>query len=88
MLAWRVSNTLGAEFCAEALEEALSSYDRPRSSISTRAPAWNTLAGVTTAQLPSDRQEEAKAAVRAKMWPMGDGPRQFRNLTHFITDAR
>ena len=52
------------------------------------AAAWDTLAGVTTAQLPSDRQEEAKAAVRAKMWPMGEGPRQFRNLTHFITGAR
>ena len=29
VLAWRLSNTLGAEFCVEALEEALSSYDRP-----------------------------------------------------------
>ena len=29
VLAWRLSNTLGAEFCVAALEEALSSYDRP-----------------------------------------------------------
>src|SRR6201998_3928229 len=29
VLAWRVSNTLGADFCGEALEEALSRYDRP-----------------------------------------------------------
>ena len=29
VLAWRLSNTLGAEFCVEALEEALSEYDRP-----------------------------------------------------------
>ena len=29
VLAWRLSNTLGTEFCVEALEEALSSYDRP-----------------------------------------------------------
>ena len=29
VLAWRVSNTLGAEFCVEALEEALSRYGRP-----------------------------------------------------------
>src|ERR1700730_17345943 len=29
VLAWRLSNTLGAEFCVEALEEALSQYDRP-----------------------------------------------------------
>jgi SAM-dependent methyltransferase len=43
---------------------------------------------VTTAQLPSERQEEARAAVRARMWPMGDGARQFKNVTHFITGAR
>jgi transposase InsO family protein len=29
VLAWRLSNTLGAEFCVEALEEALSNYGRP-----------------------------------------------------------
>ena len=29
VLAWRLSNTLGAEFCVEALEEALSGYGRP-----------------------------------------------------------
>src|SRR6516162_1349359 len=29
VLAWRLSNTLGAEFCVEALEEALGRYDRP-----------------------------------------------------------
>ena len=29
VLAWRLSNTLGAEFCVEALEQALSQYDRP-----------------------------------------------------------
>jgi SAM-dependent methyltransferase len=52
------------------------------------AAAWDTLAGVTTAQLPLERQEEAKAAVRVRMWPMGDGSRQFRNLTQFITGAR
>ena len=28
-LAWRVSNTLGADFCVEALEEALLRYGRP-----------------------------------------------------------
>ena len=46
--------------------------------------AWDVLAGVTTAQLPPERQNEAKAAVRAKMWLKGDGPREFRNLTQFI----
>jgi putative transposase len=29
VLAWRLSNTLGADFCVEALEEALAKYDRP-----------------------------------------------------------
>ena len=29
VLAWRVSNTLGADFCVEALEGALSRYRRP-----------------------------------------------------------
>ena len=29
VLAWRMSNTLGADFCVEALEEALCRYDRP-----------------------------------------------------------
>ena len=29
VLAWRLSNTLDADFCVEALEEALSHYGRP-----------------------------------------------------------
>jgi putative transposase len=29
VLAWRLSNTLGAEFCVEALEEALAQYGKP-----------------------------------------------------------
>jgi SAM-dependent methyltransferase len=50
--------------------------------------AWNVLAGVTTAQLPHERREEAKAAVRNVMWPNGDGRRHFRNTTHFIVGVR
>ena len=50
--------------------------------------AWTVLAGVTTAQLPLARQQEAQTAVRATMWPQGDGPRHFRNLTHFIVGQR
>jgi SAM-dependent methyltransferase len=46
--------------------------------------AWNTLAGVTTAQLPPERRQEAEDAVMAAMYPQGDGPRHFRNVTHFI----
>jgi hypothetical protein len=29
VLAWRVSNTLGADFCVAVLEEALAHYGRP-----------------------------------------------------------
>jgi hypothetical protein len=50
--------------------------------------AWVTLAGVTTAQLPHGRQREAKEAVMAAMYPNGDGPRHFRNTTHFVVGAR
>jgi SAM-dependent methyltransferase len=46
--------------------------------------AWDTLAGVTAAQLPPERQREAKDAIMAAMYPDGDGPRHFRNATHFI----
>jgi hypothetical protein len=49
--------------------------------------AWDTLAAVTTAMLAPERREEAKAAVRALMWPSGDGPRHFRNTTHFFVGA-
>jgi SAM-dependent methyltransferase len=50
--------------------------------------AWEALAGVTTAQLSAERQEEAKSAVRARMWPQGDGPRRFHNVTRFIIGER
>jgi len=39
---------------------------------------------VTAAGLPPERQREAQAAVRAAMYPGGDGPRRFQNLTRFI----
>jgi SAM-dependent methyltransferase len=48
------------------------------------ASAWDTLAGVTTAQLPPERQREARGAVMSAMYPTGDGPRHFRNVTQFI----
>lgn len=48
------------------------------------ASAWDTLAGVTAAQLSAERQQQAKDAVRAVMYPEGDAPRHFRNLTQFI----
>jgi SAM-dependent methyltransferase len=46
--------------------------------------AWDTLAGVTTAQLLIERKQEAKEAVMAAMYAKGDGPRHFRNVTQFI----
>jgi SAM-dependent methyltransferase len=49
--------------------------------------AWAILAGVTAAALAPERREEAKAAVRELMWPTGEGPRHFRNMTQFIVGA-
>jgi len=46
--------------------------------------AWEVLAGVTTAQLAPERRQEAKEAVQAVMWPHGQGPRHFRNVTQFL----
>ena len=46
--------------------------------------AWEVLAGVTTAQLPPERRQEAKEAVQAVMWPRGRGSRHFRNVTQFL----
>ena len=52
------------------------------------ASAWDAFAGVTTAQLPEERRQEAKNAVRAAMYPNGDGPRCFRNATQFVVGRR
>jgi SAM-dependent methyltransferase len=46
--------------------------------------AWDALAGVTAADLASDLQANAREAVRRAMYPHGDGPRYFRNLTRFL----
>jgi SAM-dependent methyltransferase len=46
--------------------------------------AWDALAGVTTAALEPKVQEEAKAAVRAAMWPDKGAARTFRNATQLI----
>lgn len=52
------------------------------------ASAWAVLAGVTAARIEPERLEPAKAAVRAEMWPQGDGPRRFRNETQFFFGVR
>ncbi|HEY5870612.1 MAG TPA: hypothetical protein VI542_34450 [Candidatus Tectomicrobia bacterium] len=36
------------------------------------------------AHLTPERQQEAKEAVMAAMYPQGDGPRHFRNTTQFL----
>jgi len=50
----------------------------------TFATAWEALAGVTTAHLSPERQQEAQEALMAVMYPQGDDPRHFRNTTQFI----
>lgn len=52
------------------------------------ASAWHALAGVTTAQLPPERQDEAKAAVREAMWPDPAAARWFRNTVQYIIGQR
>lgn len=46
--------------------------------------AWDALASVAAANLSGEQEREARAALHAAMWPNGDGPRHFSNLTHFI----
>lgn len=46
--------------------------------------AWNALAGVTTAALEPEVLNQAKSAVRQRMWRDSDAPRHFRNGTQFI----
>ncbi len=46
--------------------------------------AWDVLAGVTTANLAPDVQEQARNAVRDLMWNDVDRSRYFQNTTQFI----
>ncbi len=50
--------------------------------------AWDALAGVTTAALGPEARENAKSAVRERMWPAADEPRMFRNMTNFIVGEK
>ena len=74
---------LAAVGIAARVERAACDFD-----FANFAAAWEALAAVTAAQLPSERREAAQAAVRAAMWPAGDGPRHFRNMTLFIVGER
>jgi SAM-dependent methyltransferase len=73
---------------AEAGIEALVERETLGFDFESFGAAWNTLAGVTTAHLPPQRQQEAQAAVMAAMYPRGDAPRHFRNTTQFIVGRR
>jgi SAM-dependent methyltransferase len=46
--------------------------------------AWDVLAGVTTANLAPEIQEQARNAVRQQMWIETGESRYFRNTTQFI----
>ena len=46
--------------------------------------AWSALAGVTTAALDPSVLDQAKSAVRKRMWNAKNEPREFRNETQFI----
>jgi SAM-dependent methyltransferase len=50
--------------------------------------AWDALAGVTTASLDPDIQEQAATAVRELMWFDVRLPQEFRNATQFITAVK
>ena len=50
--------------------------------------AWDVSAAVTANQLDAGRQEAAKAAVQAALYPQGDGPRRFRNVGRIIAGGR
>ena len=73
VLAWRLSNTLGAEFCVEALEEALSRYGKPEifntdQSLPRRRPgAANSPATTSPARCKTTRSRSAWMA-RAATW--------------------
>jgi transposase InsO family protein len=62
VLAWRVSNTLGADFCVEALEEALSRYGRPEIFNTERAShSVNGTSNVEAARRPRTTKKHSAA---------------------------
>jgi SAM-dependent methyltransferase len=50
--------------------------------------AWDVMAATTAADLAPEREQEAREAVKALMWPQGEGLRHFRNVTQFIVGQR
>jgi SAM-dependent methyltransferase len=74
---------LAAAGIAASAESEITEFD-----FADFASAWAVLAGVTAARIEPERLEPAKTAVRAVLWPDGDGPRRFRNETQFIIGVR
>lgn len=63
ILSWRLSNTLAAEFCVEALEEAIARYGAPRSSTPIRAASSPVRSSLPRSMLtPSPSAWTARAA--------------------------
>jgi putative transposase len=75
VLAWQLSNTLGADFCVEALEEALARYGKPeifnpdqslpprrRGAANSRAP--------TSRMCSNDAQSRSAGMAKAAAWTM------------------
>jgi ubiquinone/menaquinone biosynthesis C-methylase UbiE len=50
--------------------------------------AWATFAGVTASRLSPELQEEARSAIRAELYPDGDGARLYRNVAIFLTGTK
>jgi putative transposase len=73
VLAWRLSNTLGAEFCVEALEEALAQYGKPEI-FNTDQSLPSRKRGAASSPAPSSPASSNKAAsssawmARAAAW--------------------
>ena len=73
VLAWRLSNTLGAEFCVEALEEALSRHGRPEifntdQSLPRRRPGAASSPARTSPALCSTTRSRSAWTARAATW--------------------
>src|ERR1700736_2648770 len=74
VLAWRLSNTLGAEFCVEALEEALLLHGRPGSA--TGSPSAWTARAATWTTSSSSGCGAASNMRRSTSTPMPASPRR------------
>lgn len=80
VLAWRVSITMEADFCVEALEEALARYGKPEifnTDQGSRLPAWLSPASCSARKSPSAWTAEAPGATTSSSSGCG-GPSNTR----------